>query len=73
MAICFCKRWIASGLCVSLKTKHAEFHKAASEVIKKADSGASVTVEVALGSNSEFSKASSAVVIALMSLKRKIF
>jgi methyl-accepting chemotaxis protein len=55
-----------------LVSEHAHFHRAASNVIKKADSGANVTQEVALGSNSEFASASSAVVQALMSMKSKV-
>src|SRR5579864_7349373 len=40
----------------TLKTEHAHFHKAAAEVVRKADSGQSVTEEMALGSSSEFAK-----------------
>lgn len=51
---------------------HAHFHKAAGEIIRKADSGARVSEEVALGSKSEYASASSAVVNALMKLKMKL-
>jgi methyl-accepting chemotaxis protein len=54
-----------------LVTEHTRFHKAAGEVIRKADSGQKVTDEVALGAKSEFSSASSSVVSAIMYLKAK--
>ncbi len=41
---------------ITLKNEHAKFHKAAAEVIKKADSGLSVSEEIQLGGSSEFSK-----------------
>ena len=55
----------------SLKTAHTSFHKAAGEVVRKADAGQNVTEEVALGAKSEFSAASSAVVQAIMHMKAK--
>jgi methyl-accepting chemotaxis protein len=55
-----------------LVSEHAHFHRAASNIIKKADSGANVTQEIALGSSSEFATASSAVVQAIMSMKGKV-
>ena len=54
----------------TLKSEHARFHKAAAEVVRKADSGQSVTEEIALGSKSEFSKASSAVIMAIIAMKK---
>ena len=56
----------------TLVTDHAMFHKAAGEVIRRADVGQKVSEEVALGANSEFAKASSSVVSELMQLKRKV-
>jgi hypothetical protein len=57
---------------VELMADHSRFHKAAGEVIKKADSGQSVAEEVALEGKSEFSQASSAVISKLMKLKSKV-
>jgi hypothetical protein len=54
----------------TLKTEHARFHKAAAEVVRKADSGQSVGEEVALGARSEFATASSATVMAIIAMKR---
>ena len=54
---------------ITLKTEHARFHKVTADVIRKADSGASVAEETAVGANSEFGKASSAVVEAIMHMK----
>ncbi|MGC2208947.1 MAG: CZB domain-containing protein [Candidatus Korobacteraceae bacterium] len=51
---------------------HTAFHKAAAEVVRKADSGQKVGEEIALGAKSEFAAASSAVVRSLMALKSKI-
>ena len=56
----------------TLKTEHTKFHKCAAAVVRKADSGQKVTEEVALGGASEFSKASSAVVGAIMKMKLKV-
>ena len=56
----------------TLKKEHSRFHRAAAEVVKKADSGQSVSEEIALGGKSEFSGASSAVVSAIMTMKTKI-
>lgn len=55
-----------------LKAEHTKFHKCAGAVIRKADSGQKVAEEVALGSNSEFAAASSAVVMAIMKMKTKV-
>ncbi len=55
----------------TLKTQHARFHKAAGEIIKKADSGQPVKEEMSLSGNSEFAEASSSVVSAIMAMKRK--
>lgn len=55
-----------------LKKEHARFHKAAAEIIDKADSGADTSEDTALGSKSEFGSASSKVVTAIMSMKKKM-
>jgi len=55
-----------------LRSEHARFHKAAADVVHKADSGASVSGETALGGHSEFSTASSAVIKAIVSLRTKL-
>jgi len=55
-----------------LRSEHTRFHKAAADVVHKADSGASVSGETALGGHSEFSAASTAVVKAIMSLRSKL-
>ncbi len=55
----------------TLKNEHAKFHKAAANVVMKADSGQNVSEETAIGGTSDFSVASSTVVSAIMSMKRK--
>ena len=47
------------------------FHRAAGEVIRKADDGRNETEEIALGSKSEYAAASGAVVSALMKMLSK--
>ena len=47
-------------------------HKAAADVIRKADSGNRLAEEIALGAKSEFASASNAVVRSLMTLKSKV-
>jgi len=54
----------------TLKREHARFHKAVGDVIRRANSGQPVSEEMAIGSNSEFTSASSAVVMALVKLKK---
>lgn len=55
----------------TLKSEHARFHKAAAEVVRKADSGKDTSEDTALGSKSEFASASSSVVSAIMGIRRK--
>lgn len=54
-----------------LKKEHANFHKAAAEVVKRADAGQTVTEEIALGTKSDYAACSSKVVSALMRMKRE--
>ena len=55
-----------------LRSEHVRFHLAAAAIIRRADSGQNVTEEVALGSKSDYSYASSAVVRAIMAFKSKV-
>jgi methyl-accepting chemotaxis protein len=55
-----------------LKKEHAHFHSAAGSIVTRADKGEKVSEDVALGSKSEFAKASNSVVSALMNIKMKI-
>jgi hypothetical protein len=55
-----------------LRSEHARFHRAAADVIRKADAGQSVSGETALGGKSEFSAASIAVVKAIVELRKKV-
>lgn len=55
----------------TLKSEHAHFHKVASTVVHRADSGQNVAEETMLGSKSEFSAISSTVVTAIMAMKSK--
>lgn len=55
----------------NLVAVHGRFHKAAADVIRRADQGRNVTGEVALGGNSEVSVASTEVVKLLMALAAK--
>lgn len=55
----------------TLKKEHARFHKAAADVVLKAESGQLVTEEVALGSRSDFATTSSAVVMAIAAMKKQ--
>jgi hypothetical protein len=55
-----------------LKYEHARLHTAAAELLRRANAGESVDVEVAACSNSDFSKSSAAVVIAIMAIKARL-
>jgi methyl-accepting chemotaxis protein len=54
-----------------LIAEHARFHKAAADIVSRADRGQDVSFEFALGVGSELSLASSAVVLAIMDMKRR--
>jgi methyl-accepting chemotaxis protein len=54
-----------------LIAEHTRFHKAAADIVRRADRGQDVSSEFALGAGSEFSLSSSAVVLAIMDMKRK--
>ena len=56
----------------SVKSEHTRFHKAAAEVVHRADAGQKVSEEVVLGGKSEFASASAAVVRSIMALKAKV-
>jgi|CZKR01.1.fsa_nt_gi hypothetical protein len=53
-----------------LKYEHDRFHKVAAELIQRANSGESIDAELAPCSNSEFSTSSSAVIIAIVAMKK---
>lgn len=55
-----------------LKFEHARFHVAASDLIRKANAGDSVSQQTAPCANSEFSVSSSAVIIAILAVKKKL-
>ncbi len=55
-----------------LKYEHARFHLAAAELVRKANAAESIEAEIAPCSNSQFSLASAAVVIALMTMKKRV-
>ncbi len=54
-----------------LVAEHARFHRAAAEIVGRANNGEDVSGEFVLGVGSEFSLASAAVVLALMDMKRR--
>ena len=55
-----------------LKAEHTRFHKAAADVVRRADSGKNVAEETVLGAKSEFTAASQGVVQAILALKAKV-
>jgi len=77
---CVLGQWIyAEGAAYSsmpeytkLKYEHARFHMVAAELVRKANAGEFVSAETGPCSNSDFSTSSSAVVIAIMALKKKL-
>jgi hypothetical protein len=77
---CFLGRWIyGEGARHSslpeyrkLKYEHARFHGVASDLVRKANSGESVSDQTAPCANSQFSLASSAVVIAILAIKKRL-
>jgi Chemoreceptor zinc-binding domain len=55
-----------------LKYEHARFHMVAAELVRKANAGDFVDGEMEPCANSEFSTSSSAIVIALMAMKKRL-
>lgn len=64
-------KWSSLPEYSTLKVEHAKFHKAAADVVTRADSGQDTSEETSLGGKSEFSMDSSSVVSAIMAIKRK--
>lgn len=62
-------RFASIGEFTELKLVHANFHKMAAEIVTKADSGISVSEEVALGVQSAYNKISTQVSVALMKVE----
>ena len=54
----------------TLTAEHARFHKAAAELVRKANVGENVNAEMALVAGSEFSKAAAGVVNAIVEIKK---
>ena len=52
-----------------LRREHAGFHRAAADVVRRANSGQAVSEEVMLGAHSAFSRSTAAVVHALTMMK----
>ncbi len=54
-----------------LTKEHTRFHKAAGDLVNRVDRGQDVSAELVLGGGSEFGRASSAVVLAIIDMKKK--
>jgi methyl-accepting chemotaxis protein len=65
-------RYSASPEFADLVADHARFHKAAAEIIRRADAGEKLDSEIALCGNSEYSRSSNSVVSSLMRMKAKV-
>jgi methyl-accepting chemotaxis protein len=63
------RRFAQTSEFTRLVSDHARFHRAAGDVIRRADSGQQVSEDLALGGRSEFAQASGAVVASLMQAK----
>jgi len=76
-SVCELGKWIAANATryrdhadfTTLRREHAAFHKAAADIVRRADKGARVVAEVSLGSGSSYSTSSSNVVQAIMKMK----
>ena len=54
-----------------LKSAHADFHRAAADIVRRADAGEAVSEDIALSATSPYSHASANVVQAITAMKRK--
>lgn len=66
------KKWSSTAGYSELKTEHAKFHKAAADIVRRADSGQSVCEEVTIGAASDFGTASAAVVRHIVRMREKV-
>ena len=55
-----------------LKDCHKNFHRCAADIVRKADSGANLTDEVALGSKSAYGALSNNIVQLIMRMRRSV-
>ncbi len=55
-----------------LKTAHANFHKEAANIVRRAKNGEKVTDEIALGAKSKFAEFSTQVVIHIRNIRNKV-
>jgi len=55
-----------------LKYEHARFHGVAADLVKRANTGEAVDAEMEPCSTSEFSTASSATILAMMEMKKRL-
>ena len=62
-------KWNQKPAFIDLRARHAQFHAAAAALVRKVDSGQSVNDDIIVGSGSEFSKSTAAVVKALVKLR----
>jgi len=65
-------KYSASPEFTELMSQHANFHRSAADLIKRADAGESVAEEAALGTNSPFTKLSAQVVQLILKMKQKM-
>jgi methyl-accepting chemotaxis protein len=55
----------------TLKSAHADFHRAAADIVRRADAGEVVSEDIALSATSPYSQASANVVQAITAMKRR--
>lgn len=55
----------------ALRAAHARFHRAASDIVRRANGGARVEAALTLGGQSEYAQASTAVVQAILQMRRR--
>jgi hypothetical protein len=66
-------KWNQKPAFIELQKRHAQFHVAAAALVRKVDAGQLVDDDVNVGSGSEFSKSTAAVVKALVKLRDETY
>ena len=64
-------KYVSDGLFAELRREHADFHRAAADLVRRADAGERVSQEAALGAKSFYGKCSSRVVQLIMDMRRR--
>jgi len=65
-------RNVSSAAFATLRTQHAAFHRAAADVVRRANTGQNVKEDIAIGASSPFGTASMDVIMSIKKMKKEL-